>query len=151
LRLAFDTNLMAYAEGLEGAAADAPKRALALRLVAAAHAETIVLPRQALAELHAVLVRKGGFAPAEAARRVRRWAERAELIDTDAPVFDAALTLAADHALQIFDALILAAAVQARCDLLRSEDLQDGFAWRGVGVTNPFGPTPDPRLARLQT
>ena len=142
---------MAYAEGLERAPADAPKRSLALRLVAAAHAETIVLPRQALAELHAVLVRKGGLAPTEAASRVRRWAERAELIDTDAPVFDAALDLAADHGLQVFDALILAAAVQARCDLLLSEDLQDGFAWRGVAVTNPFAPAPDPRLAHLLT
>jgi predicted nucleic acid-binding protein len=45
--------------------------------------------------------------------------------------------------------LILAAAVEARCDLLLTEDLQDGFAWRGVVVSNPFGPAPDRRLARL--
>jgi predicted nucleic acid-binding protein len=71
------------------------------------------------------------------------------LIDTDAAVFKAALDLAGDHGLQIYDSLILAAAVEARCDLLLTEDLQDGFAWRGVVVTNPFGPSPDSRLTRL--
>lgn len=39
----------------------------------------------------------------------------------------------------------------ARCDLLLSEDLQDGFAWRGVTVTNPFGSAPDPRIVNLLT
>jgi len=32
---------------------------------------------------------------------------------------------------------------------LLSEDFHDGFAWRGVVVTNPFRPAPDRRLARL--
>jgi len=32
---------------------------------------------------------------------------------------------------------------------LLSEDFHDGFAWRGVVVTNPFGPAPDRRVARL--
>jgi len=80
---------------------------------------------------------------------MRPWARDAELIDTNATVFDAALDLASDHGVPIFDAVILAAAVEARCDLLLSEDFHDGFAWRGVVVTNPFGETPDPRLARL--
>jgi predicted nucleic acid-binding protein len=47
------------------------------------------------------------------------------------------------------DAIILAAAVEARCDLLLSEDLQDGFAWRGVVVTNPFRAAPDGRIVEL--
>jgi len=35
------------------------------------------------------------------------------------------------------DAIILAAAADSGCRLLLSEDLQDGFSWRGVTVTNP--------------
>ncbi|HWF78051.1 MAG TPA: hypothetical protein VN694_12835 [Caulobacteraceae bacterium] len=58
----------------------------------------------------------------------------------DDAVFAAALGLAADHHLQIFDAIILAGAASARCDGLLSEDLHDGFAWRGVAVLNPFRP-----------
>lgn len=94
-------------------------------------------------------MRKAGVEPATARERVHLWAASSELVDTDEAVFETALALAADHGLQIFDAVILAAAGAARCDILLSEDLQDGFAWRGVVVSNPFGPTPDRRLGRL--
>jgi predicted nucleic acid-binding protein len=149
VRLAFDTNVLVYAEGVERAREDGAKHRLAVRLVDRCAGETLVLSRQALAELHTVLVRKAGVAATDASRRVRLWAGKAISIDTDAGVFEAALSLAASHKLQIFDAIILAAAVEARCDLLLSEDLQDGFAWRGVAVTNPFGVAPDAQIARL--
>jgi len=149
LRLALDTNILVYAERLRLSSADAGKEAVARRMLGAAIDDDIILPRQALAEFQRVLVRKAGLDPARAADRVRLWADRAELVDTNGPVFDAALGLAADHGLQIFDAIILAAAVEARCDLLLSEDLQDGFAWRGVVVSDPFGAGPDGRLGRL--
>ena len=129
--------------------ADEAKRALTVCLMARAADYSMVLARQTLAELHRVLVRKVRLTPAEASARVRLWARNAELVDTNAATFEAALELAGDHNLQIFDALILAAAVEARCDLLLSEDLQDGFAWRGVVVTNPFGDAPERRVAEL--
>ena len=52
LRLAFDTNILVYAEGIERGTADTAKRATALRLVTGLAGGTIVLARQALAELH---------------------------------------------------------------------------------------------------
>jgi predicted nucleic acid-binding protein len=149
MRLALDTNVLVYAEGMNLAPGDARKRALAVRLLERAPEGSVVLARQCLAELHRVMVSKGALAPAAASARVALWAENFDLVDTDAQVFEAALDLAGDHGLRIFDALILAAAVQARCDLLLSEDLQDGFAWRGVTVTDPFGDAPDRRLAGL--
>jgi predicted nucleic acid-binding protein len=33
--------------------------------------------------------------------------------------------------------------------LLLSEDLQDGFTWRGVTVANPFGAAKRPLLAAM--
>jgi predicted nucleic acid-binding protein len=39
---------------------------------------------------------------------------------------------------------MLAAAAQAGCRLLLSEDMQDGFTWRGVTIRNPFAATPPP-------
>ena len=148
-RLALDTNILVYGEGVERAAKDVVKCAAAARMITALEDDLIVVARQTLAEFYRVLVRKDGQTPAEAAIRVRRWARRSHIVDTDAAVFEAALDLAIDHGVPIFDAVILAAAVEARCDLLLSEDFHDGFAWRGVVVTNPFGPAPDPRLARL--
>jgi hypothetical protein len=40
---------------------------------------------------------------------------------------------------------------EAECRLLLSEDLQEGFTWRGVTVTNPFARTLHPILAALLT
>lgn len=62
---------------------------------------------------------------------------------------EAALELSTVHQFTIFDSIIMAAAASIYCDLLISEDLQDGFTWRGLVVTNPFGTRPDPRLADL--
>jgi len=43
----------------------------------------------------------------------------------------------------------LSAAAAADCRLLLTEDLQDGFTWRGVTVTNPFVPTRHELLSAL--
>lgn len=147
MRLALDTNVMAYAEGLTFADSDKAKHRIALSLVGAMAGHEMVLAIQALCELHRVLVRKGRRSPIESSRAVRAWTRRVELVGAGEAVFEAGLDLAARHGLQIFDALIMAA--EARCDLLLTEDLQDGFAWRGVVATNPFGPTPDDRIARM--
>ena len=44
---------------------------------------------------------------------------------------------------------VAAASAEAECRLLLSEDLEEGFTWRGVTVTNPFAPTLHPLLASL--
>jgi predicted nucleic acid-binding protein len=49
-----------------------------------------------------------------------------------------AVTLARDNKLSFYDALIVAAAVDAGCELLCSEDLQDGQKFGSVTVENPF-------------
>jgi len=149
--VALDTNILAYAEGVERVAADLSKietsRRLTRRLLDA-QVRTVV-PVQALAELHNVLVLRSRVSRAAASTQVALWLDRAEIVASSGLTLQAALDLAADHRLQIFDALIVAAAVEARCDLLLSEDLHDGFSWRGVAVSNPFGPSPDRRLAPL--
>jgi predicted nucleic acid-binding protein len=108
-----------------------------------------IIAVQALAELHNVLVRKRGLSAQRASGAVRGWIPRAELVPSSASTFATALDLATDHNLPIFDASILAAAAEAGCDVLLSEDFQDGFRWQGVTVVNPFRASPDPRVARL--
>jgi len=75
-----------------------------------------------------------------------KWRDFAEPIETSEAVLDAALHLASVHKLRIWDAIILAAAAEADCRLLLSEDMQDGFTWRGVTVVNPFAEPPSPLL-----
>ena len=152
-RVALDTNVLVYAQGVLSAPADQPKidtaRALIRGLLRGGARP--VAPAQALAELHRVLTRKGGLDRADAETRVRRVGAASEIAGTTSSAWDAALALATDHRLQIFDAVTLAVAVEAGADLLLSEDLRDGFSWRGLVVRNPFAAAPAPDVGRLIT
>jgi predicted nucleic acid-binding protein len=55
----------------------------------------------------------------------------------------AALALARDDGFAFYDALIVAAAIEAGCDTLYSEDMQHGRSVGGLTIVNPFiGSTP---------
>jgi predicted nucleic acid-binding protein len=49
-----------------------------------------------------------------------------------------ALAIARDHNLSFYDALIIASALEAGCDTLYSEDLQDGRRFPCLEIVNPF-------------
>jgi predicted nucleic acid-binding protein len=73
-----------------------------------------------------------------ARRTIERWQEAYEVADTAAAVLRQATGLSADRHLRIWDAIVLVTAADAGCQLLLTEDLQDGFTWAGVTVVNPF-------------
>ena len=143
--VALDTNILVYAEGLNGR----PMRDKALQLLERLPEESTLLPVQALAELLYVLVRKAGRSRSTARQAVLGWGDTYPLIETSPSVLVTAMDLAVDHKLSIWDAVMLSAAADARCRLLLSEDLQDGFTWSGVTVTNPFKTPGHPILDRL--
>ena len=142
---AFDTNVLAYAEGTNGAA----MKKRALHLLTRLPPDSVVIPVQALGELFNVLVRKAGRPPAEARASVLGWQDAHETVPTSSSVLARATDLAADHRLSIWDAVILSAAADAGARVLLSEDLQEGFTWSGVTVVNPFAETFHPLLASL--
>jgi predicted nucleic acid-binding protein len=111
----------------------------------------IVLPTQTLGELFNVLVRKAKQRPNRVREAVLSWRDAYPVIETSAAVIVNATDLATDHGLTIWDSVVLAASAEAGCRLLLSEDLQEGFTWRGVTVVNPFAPTLHPVLAALLT
>ena len=145
MRLALDTNVLAYAEGINGA----HMQGRALEVISRLPAGESFLPVQALGELFNLLTRKGGRTAPKAQSALQIWQDAFLLIETSRNVMTAALDLACDHQIQIWDAVILSAASSARCRLLLSEDLQDGFTWNGVTVVNPFAAKPNPLLAEL--
>ena len=134
MRVALDTNVLAYAEGVNGAR----RKTQTLDLLQRLPEDSMAVPVQALGELFAVLVRKASRAPPVARAAVLSWRDAYPLIETTVSVMRAAADLAADHELFIWDAVMLSAAAEADCRLLLSEDLQEGFTWNGVTVTNPF-------------
>ena len=147
MRIALDTNVLVYAEGANGAI----MRDRALKLIQRLPPETIVLPAQALGELFNVLVRKAKRRPTRAREAVLSWRDAFAVVETSAAVIVNATDLASGHGLTIWDSVVLAASAEADCRLLLSEDLQEGFTWRGVTVTNPFAATPHPMVAALLT
>lgn len=147
MKVALDTNILAYAEGANGTA----MRDKTLDLIQRLPPGAVVLPVQTLGELFNVLVRKVKRRPVRARAAVLSWRDAYPLIETSATVMVNAADLACDHGLTIWDSVVLAASAEADCRLLLSEDLQEGFTWRGVTVTNPYEPIFHPLLAALLT
>jgi predicted nucleic acid-binding protein len=60
-------------------------------------------------------------------------------VDLTVAVHEAAVGIAEKYGYGIYDALVIAAALEAGCEVLYSEDLQDGQVIEGkVRVRNPF-------------
>jgi len=143
VRVALDTNILAYAEGVNGAA----MRDAALALTQRLPPDRTVLPVQTLGELFNVLVRNDKQPANRARRRIMSWHDAFPLIrEITEAVMIAALDLAGEHRLGIWDSVVLATAAEAGCRLLLSEDLHEGFTWSGVTVTNPFSSPRHPLL-----
>lgn len=134
MRIALDTNFLAYAEGVNGA----ERRGAALDVMKRLPADSAIVPVQALGELFNVLVRKAGRSRDEAREALLGWRDAFSVAETSAAVMQTAVDLATDHRLGIWDAVILSASSHAGCRLLLSEDMQEGFTWGGVTVVNPF-------------
>jgi predicted nucleic acid-binding protein len=85
-------------------------------------------------------VRKSG-APPDRAARLPDLLTPFRCQSTSITLIRNAWTLADAHTLSWFDALIVQAAIDARCDTLYSEDMQNGRKFGGLEVVNPFTAT----------
>jgi len=144
MRIALDTSVLAYAAGVNGA----ERQRVALELLGKLSESETVLPVQALGELFRVLVGKAKISPQLARTTIIRYRDAYSLIETSSSVFLSATDLTVDHKISIWDAVIFAAAAEAGCRLLLSEDMQEGFTWSGVTAVNPFAVKKHELLAR---
>ena len=145
MKVALDTNVLAYAEGVNGA----ERRDAAPALIRRLPQGEAVVPVQVLGELFNVLVRKAGKSRTDARNALSSWRDAFPVIETSLDVMWMATDLAVDHNLGVWDAVIMSAASRSGCRLLLSEDLQEGFSWAGVTVVNPFFSTQHPLLRTL--
>jgi predicted nucleic acid-binding protein len=134
VRLALDTNILVYAEGVNGLSV----KKTAVDVIRKLSPDETFVPVQVLGELFYVLVRKAGLKRESARTAILSWHDDFPVIETSRAILLAAADLSVDHGLRIWDAVILAAAASAGCRMLLSEDMQEGFTWNGVTVTNPF-------------
>jgi predicted nucleic acid-binding protein len=126
----FDTNVLLYAFTKND-----PRSVIAERLLVRGG----VIGVQTLNEFVAVAVRKlamswGEVLDALGALRT--------LCPTPLPLtvrtHDAALHIAGRYGYHIYDSLVIAAALEARCGALYSEDMKDGQKIEGLTIRNPF-------------
>ncbi len=134
MRVALDTNILAYAEGL----GDSKRCDKAISLVENLPSSRVLLPAQTLGELYRVLNGKTNRTPEETRDAILSWADSFDVMDSTWSSFQTAFDLSTFHKLQIWDALILSVAAENRCRFLLSEDFQNGFTWKGVTIVNPF-------------
>lgn len=127
----FDTNVLVYAQGF-GAKGDRARQVLA---------DGGIISVQVLNEFANVLRRKFRLEWNIVAAAV---ADVRELFDSIRPVdietHEAAVALAEAHGFSFYDSLIVASALQAGCETLLTEDLQDGRRIDGLVIVNPFAP-----------
>ena len=90
------------------------------------------------------------FASAANRKLKMKWPEIREVLTTVRAVCDVVpvtvevhekgLAIAERYGVSFYDSLILAAAQEAKCRIVYSEDMQDGQKFRDVVVRNPFFP-----------
>jgi predicted nucleic acid-binding protein len=61
-----------------------------------------------------------------------------DVISLTVEIHAAAVALSRDHGIAFYDALIVAAALEAGCQRLYSEDLQHGRKFGDLAIVNPF-------------
>lgn len=129
MRPFFDTNILVYAF------LDVVKRERAIAILS----EGGAISAQVLGEFTNVAIKKRrrSWPEIEAALGVIR-ARFPRVLPLTADIHAVAVSLARDHGLSIYDALIVAAALEAGCDTLFSEDLQHHRSFGPLRIVNPF-------------
>ena len=126
-----DTNVLAYAYD-----ADSGEKGERAREVLAEIGGAVV-STQVLLELFAVLTRKLGLTR-EVAEEATESLMELEVVATDARLVREGLRISRDHDISHWDGMIIAAAAASGCEVLLTEDLNDGQVIEGVRVVNPF-------------
>ncbi len=101
--------------------------------------ENIVLSPQVLSEFFVVVTKKikEPLAPAQALEIIQTLSV-VPAVDMDCLLVERGIAIHMQHSISYWDALILAAAERARCNILLTEDLKAGEVYNKVTVHNPF-------------
>jgi len=130
-----DTNVLLYA--VSRAPDDQAKRERAWELIDAGH---IALSVQVLQEFYSQAIRPtrpDRLTRDEAIQFVKTW-RRFPVQETTLALLDAGLELQARHRFSFWDSMIIAAARAQGCDVLWTEDMDDGRIVEGMRIANPF-------------
>jgi predicted nucleic acid-binding protein len=115
------------------------KQGIAVEILAAARGRGDVISFQVVQECLNVLLRSQTAASLEEARRFLRIAlVPLWKVQPTAALYERTLDVRARYQYSFYDGLIIAAALEAGCDQLLSEDLQAGQRIEGLTIVNPL-------------
>lgn len=132
----FDTNVLVYAFDQ----ADLYKQEIAKRLIREFGIDgQLVLSTQVLQELYVTLIKmnKNAVSSVEIEEIVNTFAEY-PLVQVDKVIIASAIRRHQSQSFSFWDSLIVEAALYANCQLLFSEDMQDGRQIDNLLIKNPF-------------
>lgn len=144
-RFSLDTNILVHA--VDRDAGDRHRRSR--KLVARAALSDCVLTMQSLAGFFHATTRKTLLEPERASAFVRSWIEVFPVTSADESGLVDAMDAVGEHRLSFWDAMLWAAARQAGCSAILSEDMQHGRRLGGVEFVNPFAADAATRLGPL--
>ena len=132
----FDSNILVYAADSEAG----ERHDVAIELLFRAKHRDAVLSLQVLGEFFNVATRKIGLPKEVASGYVNDWLSVYPAVAPVAATLVRALEASTAHDLQFWDAMLWATADHADCDILLTEDFQDGRKLGRVQFVNPFDP-----------
>ena len=144
IRVALDSNILIYAE-LEPET-EKGQRAAEVILLAAQNG---VIPVQVFGEFLRFVQRRAPAAFTSACAQVDVYSSLFVTPATSDEILSLAMEISKAHGLQMWDAVICAAAERAGARILVTEDLQDGRELGGLRILNPFNPANDAVFAGL--
>ncbi len=141
-----DTNVLVYLWDNHAPA----KMGVATQVTAFLAARSWPLALQVIGETQNVLRRKLRQPPWQAAQNARNLLTTFPSFQASVDNAGESLTLMAAGRLSYWDAMLVTAARDTGCDVLLSEDMQDGARFGTLKIVNPFGPAgPTDRLKAL--
>jgi predicted nucleic acid-binding protein len=131
-----DTNVLVYLFDAGSPRKQETARAIVSELGRSGRA---VVSTQVLQELYVTVTRKLSppLSSAEGAAATEGLTALS-IVQIDTPMILAAIARCREASISLWDSLIVEAALAGQCDLLLSEDLQDGRAFGSLRVENPF-------------
>jgi predicted nucleic acid-binding protein len=134
VRFTIDSNVLVYA--LDRSARD--KRFVAMQIVRQAPRADCILTFQSISEFYWTTARKRLAPAADAAAQAQDWMELFPCLPVTGSAIHAALADSQAGRAAYWDALLVATAAEAGCQVVLTEDLNDGAVLNSVRIHNPF-------------
>ncbi len=134
MKVFLDTNVFLYAFLNQ----DVAKKSKAAMLIAQSIKDCVgYVSMQIVKGFCNVMVKQSGKTAAEIGKAVAIFG-KLQIVDGSLKLIQRALEIREAFGLQFYDSLLLASAERAGCDVLYTEDLNDGQLYGTVRVVNPF-------------